>query len=94
MTIKLRYGDFTTLTRSTTLGEATNVTDDLRAAAVKLLTAWASRAHRPLRLLGVTASQLTAAGISGKRSRSAGFARNPTVATQCERRTFCTEAPP
>ncbi|HUU59464.1 MAG TPA: DNA polymerase IV, partial [Phycisphaerae bacterium] len=62
VTIKLRYGDFTTLTRSTTLGEATNVTDDLRAAAVKLLTAWASRAHRPLRLLGVTASQLTAAG--------------------------------
>ncbi len=62
ITIKLRYGDFTTLTRSTTLEEATDVTDAICKSATGLLSQWARRDFRPLRLLGVSASQLSEAG--------------------------------
>jgi len=58
VTLKLRYGDFTTLTRRGTLAEPTCVTEVIWSAAVGLLDAWSRRHHRPLRLLGVTASQL------------------------------------
>lgn len=58
ITLKLRYGDFTTLTRSTTLAGATNVTADLWRAAEGLFDTWRAASGRPLRLLGVTASQL------------------------------------
>jgi DNA polymerase-4 len=66
VTLKLRYGDFTTLTRSTTLDGPTDVTDLLWRAARGLLDNWSARQHRPLRLLGMTASQLTGlAGVQG-----------------------------
>jgi len=58
VTIKLRYGDFTTRTRSTTLDEPAETTEDLWRAAGGLLAAWSAGQHRPLRLLGVTATQL------------------------------------
>ncbi|KPK84053.1 MAG: hypothetical protein AMJ81_06670 [Phycisphaerae bacterium SM23_33] len=56
--LKLRYGDFTTLTRSQTLPEPTDVTQEIWGQAEALLLAWARRSQRPLRLLGVTAAQL------------------------------------
>jgi len=62
VTLKLRYGDFTTITRSTTLPEPTDVTDALWKAAKGLLDKWSSKQHRPLRLLGMTASQLVRPG--------------------------------
>jgi len=62
VTLKLRYGDFTTLTRSTTMEAATDVTAELWAAAQGVFDAWRVAAGRPLRLLGVTASQLRGAG--------------------------------
>jgi DNA polymerase-4 len=62
VTLKLRYGDFTTLSRSVTLGECTDVTAELRAAAVGLLEAWRAKAFRPLRLLGVGMGQLAPSG--------------------------------
>ena len=62
VTVKLRYGDFTTLTRSATLDEATDVTEDLWREAAGLLGRWAEKHFRPLRLLGVTASQLQPVG--------------------------------
>ena len=58
VTIKLRYGDFETLTRSKTSTEATNTTEGIWRVAESLFSAWSSRAHRPLRLIGVTASGL------------------------------------
>ncbi|NLF31168.1 MAG: DNA polymerase IV [Planctomycetes bacterium] len=61
VTLKLRYGDFTTLTRSATRPEPTDLSDDLRAMAQALLTAWARQSFAPLRLLGATASGLSAA---------------------------------
>jgi DNA polymerase-4 len=64
VTLKLRYGDFTTLTRSRTLAAATDITGELWSAAEGLLAAWARKSFRPLRLLGVTASAL--AGRAGE----------------------------
>jgi DNA polymerase-4 len=61
-TLKIRYGDFTTLTRSGTVAEATDVTDVLWRAAEAILLAWAAKDFRPLRLLGMTAS-----GLQGQR---------------------------
>ena len=65
VTLKLRYGDFTTLTRSATLDEPTDVTELLWREARGLLDNWAATQHRPLRLLGMTASQLRRSGIQG-----------------------------
>lgn len=64
VTLKLRHGDFTTLTRSATLERATSVTQELWAAASGLFDAWARADFAPLRLLGVTAGNL-----SGRRGR-------------------------
>ena len=62
ITVKLRYGDFSTLTRSATLAEATDGTEEIWQAAERLLTAWSRRRRGPLRLLGVSVSQLAGAG--------------------------------
>jgi DNA polymerase-4 len=58
VTLKIRCGDFTTLTRSRTLPEATNTTETLWQTSESILRAWSQKAHRPLRLLGMTASGL------------------------------------
>ena len=59
LTIKLREGDFTTLTRSVTFENPTWATEAIWQAAKALFTTWARAAFCPLRLLGVTASNLT-----------------------------------
>ena len=58
VTLKLRYGDFRTVTRSDTLHEATNVTKSLWDAAERLFQRWHVRSGGPLRLLGFGASGL------------------------------------
>jgi DNA polymerase-4 len=62
VTLKLRHGDFTTLTRSETLDAATDVNHELWAAAGAIFDNWVKREFHPLRLLGMTASQLVPAG--------------------------------
>ena len=62
VTLKLRHGDFTTLTRSATLDEATDETEELWRTAARVFDDWAGKHFAPLRLLGSTASQLSAAG--------------------------------
>ncbi|MEO1129426.1 MAG: DNA polymerase IV [Planctomycetota bacterium] len=57
VTIKLRYGDFETITRSHSLDDATSATDVLWQTARTLFDRWAARSFRPLRLLGVTAGR-------------------------------------
>ena len=64
VTLKLRYGDFRTVTRSDTLGEATNVTQTLWATAERVFRRWHSRSGGPLRLLGF--------GVSGLAPEQAG----------------------
>jgi DNA polymerase IV len=58
VTLKVRYKDFTTATRSMTLDHSTALTDELWHTAERLLSSWAGKELRPLRLIGVTASQL------------------------------------
>jgi DNA polymerase-4 len=58
VTVKIRYGDFETVTRSATLDHATDRTDEIAAAARSLFDAWA-RAFRPVRLIGAGVSNLT-----------------------------------
>ncbi|MFO7652721.1 MAG: DNA polymerase IV [Candidatus Krumholzibacteriia bacterium] len=62
VTLKARFPDFTTLTRSVTRSEPTDASVVIRAEARDLLLHRLGRAGRPLRLLGVTASQLAPAG--------------------------------
>jgi DNA polymerase-4 len=59
ITLKIRHGDFTTLTRSRTLDEPTHSTDDLWQAAAGTFEEWAAKQFRPLRLLGAHVSNLT-----------------------------------
>ncbi len=58
ITLKLRYGDFRTVTRSETLAEGTNVTSLLWQTAEKVFRQWQNRSGGPLRLLGFGASGL------------------------------------
>lgn len=58
VTLKLRYGDFRTVTRSETLPEGTNVTSLLWETAERVFRRWHSRSGGPLRLLGFGASGL------------------------------------
>ena len=53
MTIKVRYGDFTTVTRSDTREPASRDPEALAARAVALLSR-TEAAARPVRLLGVS----------------------------------------
>jgi DNA polymerase-4 len=62
VTLKARYADFTTPTRSLTLPRPVDGTVDLRDAARTLLHERLDRRGRPLRLIGVTASNLEPKG--------------------------------
>lgn len=56
VTLKLRYGDFTTITRSRTLPAPTDEERPLRAVALELLLTQTEAGERPVRLIGVTLS--------------------------------------
>lgn len=58
ITIKVRFGDFETITRSHTLDNQTDETRVIHDAARDLFDTWA-RSFRPVRLIGVGVSQLT-----------------------------------
>jgi DNA polymerase-4 len=60
VTVKIRYGDFETITRSTTLPRPTDSTDELWRAAAGLFDRWVEADFRPVRLIGVSVSQLQA----------------------------------
>jgi DNA polymerase-4 len=58
VTVKARYPDFTTVTRSRSLAEPTAVSVVIRTAARELFRERLGRRGRPLRLLGVSVSNL------------------------------------
>ncbi len=58
ITLKLRYGDFRTVTRSKTLSEPTNLTKPLWETAERTFRRWKTHSAGPLRLLGFSASGL------------------------------------
>lgn len=57
--LKARFADFTTVTRAVTLPEPTEQTQIIRDAAQHLLEKRLDRRDRPLRLIGVSVSNLT-----------------------------------
>ena len=60
--LKARYPDFTTVTRALTLPSPTALTQEIRQAAITLLEQRLGRAGRPLRLIGVSVSNLERPG--------------------------------
>jgi DNA polymerase-4 len=60
--LKIRFGDFQTISRSRTLAHATDRTDLLLVEAEAVFDAWAAAAFRPVRLIGMGAEDL-AAGV-------------------------------
>ena len=58
VTVKIRFGDFQTITRRQTLPAPTDATADVWHAARDLFDAWCRSGFRPVRLIGVTASDL------------------------------------
>ncbi len=59
VTLKLRWSDFTTLTRSRTVAQPVQLTDELSSVGVALLDELLSRERmRPVRLIGLGASNL------------------------------------
>ena len=62
VTLKIRYGDFHTITRSRTLPFAEDSTSGLGDAAIALWNAWAGSSFQPVRLIGFGGSNLSAGG--------------------------------
>lgn len=62
VSLKIRYGDFETISRSATVENPTNGTADLWTAAAALFDKWCEAGFRPVRLIGMSTSQLTAGG--------------------------------
>jgi DNA polymerase-4 len=56
--VKIRYGDFKTITRQCTLDEPTDVTTVLYEAAKGLFEAWARESFQPVRLIGMAGKGL------------------------------------
>ena len=76
--VKIRFGDFQTITRRTTLPRPTDATADLWTAARELFDRWVAAGYQPVWLIGVTATDfgppdaqldLFAAGASDKQRR-------------------------
>jgi DNA polymerase-4 len=59
VSLKIRYGDFETITRSLTMENATSVTPVLWTAAVAVFDQWRRSSFQPVRLIGMSASQLS-----------------------------------
>ncbi|HEX8914794.1 MAG TPA: DNA polymerase IV, partial [Humisphaera sp.] len=57
--VKIRFGDFQTITRRTTLPAPTDATTDLWHAARDLFDKWAAEGFHPVRLIGVSAGDLS-----------------------------------
>jgi DNA polymerase IV len=60
ISLKIRYGEFETITRSTTLKSPTDSTSLLWNTASSLFDIWRTDHFRPIRLIGASASQLSA----------------------------------
>jgi len=59
VTVKIRFGDFQTITRSTTFDAPTDLTETIYDHAKALFRGWAESSFRSVRLVGVSAYPLT-----------------------------------
>jgi DNA polymerase-4 len=58
VTLKIRFGDFQTINRSTALSPASDTTAELWRASRGLFDRWAGQSFRPVRLIGMAADRL------------------------------------
>ncbi len=61
--LKVRFADFRTITRSSSLAEPTNITQELLSAGVELLTQRLPPRHLPVRLLGFGVHNLSGSAV-------------------------------
>jgi DNA polymerase-4 len=59
VTVKIRFGDFQTITRRCTLNDATDATTPLWEAAREQFDRWAKESFQPVRLIGMAAGGLS-----------------------------------
>ena len=62
VTLKIRFGDFHTITRSRTLEATTDRTDLLWAVTKEIFDQWAAKNFVPVRLIGMAARDLSSGG--------------------------------
>ena len=62
VTLKIRFGEFQTITRSRALEERTDRTDVLWAVTREVFDEWAAKSFQPVRLIGMAARSLAPAG--------------------------------
>jgi DNA polymerase-4 len=62
VSLKIRFGNFQTITRAVTLSEPTDSTTQMWEAARGLLQKWADESFSPVRLIGVQAQNLSDGG--------------------------------
>ena len=62
VTLKVRFGDFETITRAESLAQPTDETSELWEAVATLFESWAAASFRPVRLIGVSVSRFADAG--------------------------------
>ncbi len=77
VTLKLRYGNFKTITRSKTLDQPTHLTQVLWQAAQQIFRTWYATSPQPLRLLGFGVS-----GLSDENSGQQTLFSDPEEAKQ------------
>jgi DNA polymerase IV len=63
VSLKLRYGDFETINRSSTSREAMNLDDEIFLSGVSLLEKALGKKYKPVRLIGLEVSNLVAGEI-------------------------------
>lgn len=59
VTLKIRFGDFQTITRASTFQSPTDLTKEIWHAGNELFGVWAKREFQPVRLIGISVSHLT-----------------------------------
>jgi len=62
VTVKIRFGDFKTITRRRTMEQPTDVTTELWQAARECFDKWAGDSFQPVRLIGMQSGQLSGQG--------------------------------
>jgi DNA polymerase IV len=61
--LKVRFADFSTITRSQTVAEPTDITDELWQVADRMFRERLPAGHLPVRLLGMGVAGLDASGV-------------------------------
>ncbi len=79
VSLKIRFGDYETISRSAVLPEPADAAQALRDAALAVFDRWAAEGFRPVRLIGMAAQHLTGGGGQGALFADPGAARRRDI---------------